>query len=202
MAAVKRKEQLARTRAALLDAAMMSLVENGYARTTTQKIQERTGVSRGALLHHFGSKAELLVASVHHIAELRLESIRKVAMSASESPDPLRQVVNAIVDAQSGPPFQAAMELWTAARTDPVLLAELEPAERRLGQALRALFDQHSTFDDPRQARVAFESLLAILRGVEVTRPMRRDGELNARIIDFWFDAAITWPRPATPTRP
>src|SRR6187402_1697681 len=56
------------TRRALLDAAVESLIEVGFARTTTLEVQRRANVSRGALLHHFPSKAELLVAAVDHLA--------------------------------------------------------------------------------------------------------------------------------------
>ena len=54
------------TIAALLDATVRCLVTHGYAGTTTQRIQDEAGVSRGALLHHFASKSELLVAAIHH----------------------------------------------------------------------------------------------------------------------------------------
>ena len=39
------------------------------------------------------------------------------------------------------PPFWAAMELWTAARTDPDLRAALRTEERRLRAAIRAVAD-------------------------------------------------------------
>ncbi|OUZ12407.1 TetR family transcriptional regulator [Aeromicrobium sp. PE09-221] len=191
MAAVTRKEQLARTRAALLDAAMMSLVEHGYAGTTTQRIQDRCGVSRGALLHHFGSKAELFVAAIHHIADIRLAAIQQVAEEVDGSDDALRRVVDAIVEAQSGPPFQAAMELWTAARTDPDLLAALQPAERKLGAALRGVFDRYSAFDSSEDSWVAFESLMAMLRGIEVTRVFRPDRSGARKIVDHWFESML-----------
>ena len=40
------------------------------------------------------------------------------------------------------PPFWAAMELWTAARTDPDLRAALRSEERRLRTAIRAVADE------------------------------------------------------------
>src|ERR1700712_5987306 len=64
------------TRRALLDAAVESLIEVGFARTTTLEVQRRAKVSRGALLHHFPSKAELLVAAVDHLAEMRAAELR------------------------------------------------------------------------------------------------------------------------------
>lgn len=185
VATMTRKEQREQTRQRLLDAAMMSLVEHGYAGTTTQRVQERTGVSRGALLHHFGSKAELFAAAVHHIADLRIAQIRTVAQAADQPG--LRALVLAIHDAMSGPAFLAAMELWTASRTDPELREALLPAERRLGQALREEFEGVAGITDPELARTTFESLLALLRGLELGRIMRPDDALAASIIDQWL---------------
>src|SRR5438128_4428078 len=67
------------TRRALLDAAVESLIEVGFARTTTLEVQRRANVSRGALLHHFPSKAELLVAAVDHLAEMRAREMKAFA---------------------------------------------------------------------------------------------------------------------------
>lgn len=67
------------TRRALLDAAVQSLIEVGFARTTTLEVQRRADVSRGALLHHFPSKAELLVAAVDHLAEMRAREMKAFA---------------------------------------------------------------------------------------------------------------------------
>ena len=67
------------TRRALLDATVESLIEVGFARTTTLEVQRRADVSRGALLHHFPSKAELLVAAVDHLAEKRAAEMKQLA---------------------------------------------------------------------------------------------------------------------------
>lgn len=184
---VTRKQQRERTREVLLDAAMMSLVEYGYSGTTTQRVQERADVSRGALLHHFGSKAELFVAATQHIADRRLARIREIAAVAQGQPDARRQVVRAMRDSMAGAPFLAAMELWTASRTDPVLHAALLPAERQLGAALREVFDQYVPIEDPELARVRFESLLALVRGLELARIMRQDATLADRVIEQWL---------------
>src|SRR5512140_1920296 len=72
------------TRRALLDAAVESLIEVGFARTTTLEVQRRADASRGALLHHFPSKTELLVAAVDHLAEMRA---RELKMLAAALPD-------------------------------------------------------------------------------------------------------------------
>lgn len=182
-----RKEQRARTREALLQATIRSLVAHGYAGTTTQRIQDEAGVSRGALLHHFSSKSDLLVAAIHQIADERLARFTDLASGLDHGPDALRQVVGAVRTAMAGPAFQAAIELWAAARTDEQLRAALLPAERQLGAELRTLFEQHSGIEDPAAARTAFESLMAVVRGLELTRIMRPDDELADRVVEQWL---------------
>ncbi len=44
------------TRGAILDAALACFVESGYEQTTIARIRERSGVSNGALFHHFPTK--------------------------------------------------------------------------------------------------------------------------------------------------
>lgn len=187
MSGLTRKEQWARTRETLLDATMRCLVSHGYAGTTTQRIQDEAGVSRGALLHHFGSKSELLVAAIHHIADLRLRQFTGLVADLDDGPDALEQMVAAIRSVMTGPPFQAAIELWTASRTNEHLREALLPAERRLGRALREIFDEHAGIEDPDLARTAFESLMALVRGLELTRLMRDDQSLADKVMRDWL---------------
>src|SRR3954447_12750425 len=86
-ARVPRTQQQRRdeTRRALLDAAVESLIEVGFARTTTLEVQRRADVSRGALLHHFPSKTELLVAAIAHLAEMRARELKQLAAQLPES---------------------------------------------------------------------------------------------------------------------
>src|SRR5699024_6725613 len=164
------------------------LVTHGYAGTTTQRIQDEAGVSRGALLHHFGAKSELLVAAIHHIADIRLRNLTELMADLGEGPQALEQMVRAVRSAMAGPPYQAAIELWVASRTDPQLRAALLPAERELGSTLYEIFEEHAGIADPETARTALESLRALVRGLELTRPMRTDQKQADRVIDEWLD--------------
>lgn len=182
-----RKEQRARTHERLLDATIHSLVTYGYAGTTTQKIQDGAGVSRGALLHHFSSKQELLVAAIHHIADLRVREFSEQVAGLDGSPEALPQMVAAFTSVMSGPPFQAGIELWSASRTDTELRDALLPAERKLGLTMRERFNEHSGIEDPEAAKIAFESLMALLRGLELTSIMRPDQTIADRVVGEWL---------------
>jgi AcrR family transcriptional regulator len=181
-----RAQQREQTRRLLLDTAVDCLVDYGYVGTTVQRVQDRAGVSRGAVQHHFASKSDLLVAALHHIADVRMEGVR-AALAESSPEEGLRPVVDAIRATMSGPPFVAALELWMIARTDDELRAALLPAERNLGRALRELFDQALGRDAP-EARVAFDSLMVVMRGLAVTSVLRDDEARADAVLDYWVE--------------
>jgi AcrR family transcriptional regulator len=185
-----RAEQKERTRTLLLDAAIDCLLQDGYARTTTQRIQDRAGVSRGALLHHFQRKSDLLTAALHRVADQQVTALRAVVDSEDPSPEAFRRTVLAIRGAMSGPAFQAALELWLAARTSEELRASLLPAERRLGAEVRAIL-QPSLGTDRDEAELEVRSLLALLRGLEVTRTIKDDPALADTILERWIDRSL-----------
>ncbi len=132
------------TRGAILDAAVACLVEQGFARTSTLEVQKRAKVSRGALLHHFPAKAELLTATIEHLAELRGRELKERAASLPLGRARQDAVLDLLWECFSGPLFQVAMELRAAARTDAELRQALTAAELgvrdRIGHQAKALF--------------------------------------------------------------
>ena len=53
-----------RTRTTILNAAIDCFYELGSAPTTTERIAQQAGVSRGAMLHHFHTRRDLLQAAI------------------------------------------------------------------------------------------------------------------------------------------
>ena len=140
-----RSERTADSRLLILDAAVACLVEDGYAGASTLAVQARAGVSRGRLLHHFPSRAELLVAAAEHLSTTLLAEVQQRAEALMADQPTGRERVDRAIDLMwatfQEPPFWAAMELWTAARTDPDLRAGLRTEERRLRASIRAVAD-------------------------------------------------------------
>ena len=125
-------ERSATTRALLLDATIDCLVEFGYAGTSTTLIAARAAVSRGAQLHHFPSKAALVAQAVERLAERRLAELRRQTDRLPRRQGRPRAALDLLWSNQSGPLFEAALELWGAARTDPELREKLLPVEERV----------------------------------------------------------------------
>ncbi len=175
------------TRKALLDAAVESLIDVGFARTTTLEVQRRADVSRGALLHHFPSKAELLVAAVDHLAEMRARELKALASQLPEGRARTDAVIGLLWQCFSGAFFQVAMELRTAARTDPELRPVLQSAERALRDRIfaqaRTLFGK-DVADHPGVER-ALDLTLQLMIGSAMTQVLHKDQRLDD-LIDDW----------------
>lgn len=129
-------ERSAATRARLLDATVECIVSVGYRDTSTTLIVERAGVSRGAQVHHFPSKAALVAEAVDHLAARRLEELRVEAARLPEGEARPRAALDLLWSMHSGPLFDAAAELWVAARTDAQLRETLVPVEARVSASV------------------------------------------------------------------
>src|SRR3954469_4257520 len=126
-------ERSAATREALLDATIASLVEDGYANTTTARVSERAGLSRGAHLHHFQTRDTLLAAAADHLTRRRGEHLSAAVDALPPSgPDRVAQGLDLIFNSYNNPLYQATLDLWTHGRTDADLRGHLVPIERRL----------------------------------------------------------------------
>src|SRR5437588_11535114 len=137
-------ERSATTREALLDATIACLVQDGYANTTTSRVAERAGVSRGAHLHHFQTRNALVAAAMERLAERRGAQLLEAAERLPGGRERLVGGLDLLWSGYASPLYQAALDLWTHARTDPELRERLAPIERALDrqtlQVTRRLF--------------------------------------------------------------
>jgi len=132
-------------RAKLLDATIECLVEFGYAGLSTARIADKAGATRGAQIHHFGSKADLVAAAVKHLAARRAQEALTQISRFDLSEDLIGQLLDLLWDLHQGPVFVATVELWVAARTDP----ELAPLLDDLGPAMMNNVIDAFTVRDP-----------------------------------------------------
>ncbi|MEM8817533.1 MAG: TetR/AcrR family transcriptional regulator [Pseudomonadota bacterium] len=123
-------QKSAATRDQILSAAVRCIVELGYSRTTTMKIAERAGLSRGATLHHFPSKLDIIRAAVDYLHERRLRAFRTSVTSIPQGTDRIKAATEAYWAHATHPIFVAFFELSVAARTDEDLRKILQPAQK------------------------------------------------------------------------
>ncbi len=181
----ERREQTRRT---VLEATVASLIELGYAKTTTLEVQKRAGVSRGALLHHFPSKAELLTATIRYLAKLRGRELEERAASLPSGGARIDAVIDLLWESFSGPLFYVAMELRNASRTDSGLRAVLTEVELDVHQ--RIIDQSRRLFGEPVASAPKFvcamDMTLQIMIGAAMSNILHRDDERAKALIAAW----------------
>lgn len=204
--ALRRTQQERReeTRRALLDATVASLLEVGYARTTTLEVQKRAGVSRGALLHHFPSKAQLLAAAIEHVVELRGAELKRRLAAMPAGGARAGAALDLLWDVYADPHIQVSIELWAASRTDAELHAALIGQERAFGRTMRSICRQ--IFGDGAVSAPGFDEsvdvTLQLLRGAALTSIMRPDARQFARLREVWGFVLSRWLGPTVAPAP
>ncbi len=108
----------ARTRERLLKATIECLYELGYDRTSTVLVTKRAGVSRGAMLHQFPSKADLMMATSEYIRGLRRAAHNEALQGIDDPLEKLRRMVDISWSELSQPSGVARIEILLASRSD------------------------------------------------------------------------------------
>jgi len=128
------------TRAKLLDATIQSILEVGYAQTTTRGVAELAGVSAGAQAYHFPRRVDLVVAAAQELVERRLELAREGAEQISGPPRRrLTRLLDLMWEDFSSSIFAVFVKLWVAAADEPELYQALVAGERRIAREVTEL---------------------------------------------------------------
>ncbi|WP_238342933.1 TetR/AcrR family transcriptional regulator [Nocardioides cynanchi] len=174
-------------RARLIDATIECLVERGFGGTSTTLVSELAGVSRGAQLHHFPTKNDLVVAAVAHLTEVRGAELATAAAAVPDGPQRTRAVLRMLGDHFASPVFTAALELWVAARTDPALLEAVAPLELRIGRETHRMTVDLLGADETRPGvRELVQATLDLVRGLGLAATITDDTRRRNRILDQW----------------
>jgi len=180
-------ERSAETQGRLLRATVASLVEVGYAETTTLEVGRRAGLPRGTQLHHYPNKADLLVAAVEYLADERMQKIHDELgpLLKGESRDRVELVFDVLWSSFTGPLFWAALELVVGSRTDVELRAKFHAMERRVtGRILAAI--ETLTGGTSEEAKAAFALTLYVMNGMAIERITSPDDRPRRRLMEYW----------------
>lgn len=128
----------ASTRLQVLEATLRCFSKLGYFHTTTPAIAEEAGLSRGAMLHHFPSRMDVVRAAVEHLHAKRLKAFRAAVNGLPSGENRAHAALRAHWEQLRHPLYSVFIELYVAARTDPDLADILAPAETAFVRELRA----------------------------------------------------------------
>ncbi len=99
----RQSERREATRGALVAAARDCFVEQGFDATSTDAVLARAGVSKGALYHHFASKAELMAAVFETVSRETVAAAQEAAAGARSARAALGRVLKAWLRAVLAP---------------------------------------------------------------------------------------------------
>lgn len=173
----------------LLDATIECLVERGYAGTTTSEIVRRAGVSRGAQVHHFPTKAELVRSAVRHLAAKRDQELRREFDRLGASGDRVSTAIDLLWSGYAGPLFTAVLEMIVAARTDGELAEVFATLQLDVQRSIENFCRE--TFGPEVVRRRGFRDGLAltinVMHGLALSRMAAGDsGDEQDRLIRTW----------------
>lgn len=130
-------ERTAAMRKRLIEAAIDCLTKLGYGATTLQVVTDTAGASRGAILHHFPNKVDLMIAVAEYAAEKQNRQVSRLLANTQPGMDRYLAITMATWDAMQRPPAIALLEIMMGSRSDaelgarfPAVIEALEKYQR------------------------------------------------------------------------
>jgi AcrR family transcriptional regulator len=192
-------ERSAATCERLLDATIACLVERGYKATSLPEICRRAGVSRGAQLHHYATKEELVAAAVDHLFARRLRELETRLSRHAGSALDLPKIASMLWSVYTGDTFYAWLELVVAARTNATLRRYMAGVDARFAERAERLTRAVLLPHVGDQAEVAARTrlILAIFDGLATHAILTEDPSLPRRALRIAADAGLFAPKGA-----
>jgi AcrR family transcriptional regulator len=170
------------TRRKVIDAAVQSILENGYYQTSSNKIAKAAGVTWGTLQHQFGTR-EALMLEVLNDEWARTQETIAVAQARGETLEERLDATMAILSRHYGSAtYLALLEILLDLTQDPNTSAETRKAAlahgQRLSRAWQPLFKQAlgEAAEDKELVRYAFKALRGYLIGDSISSRLTRAG--------------------------
>lgn len=125
---VQRRSQAERreeTSTKAIDAAIACVYRDGYSATTTISVAAEAGISRGALLHHFPTKVDLILAVALEVVRRSQDKRRKIIVARPRGLQRFAAITDASWATLQEPEAMTLLEILMASRGDPELASRL-----------------------------------------------------------------------------
>ncbi|SNR48123.1 transcriptional regulator, TetR family [Haloechinothrix alba] len=145
-------ERSATTRRALLEATIDCLVEDGYVNLTTTKVAARAEVSRGAQVHHFPTRATLVIEAIQYLIGQVSQSLFNEIEQLPVGSDRADRALDLLWNTFRGRLFQAALQISVAGPGDPEIEDKLSVLNQVTADLIRGsvplLFPEEASHPD------------------------------------------------------
>lgn len=185
--AAPKQDRSRATRLRLLETTIRCLAAHGWEASTVGLIAAESGISRGAVQHHFRTREALILGALEHMFAERAAQLDALPEPRGAGPQRTQAVVAGLVDVIGGELFRAALQVWTVAAADPELRAAVVPLERHFARGVhrRAVRLLGADDADPAQ-RTLVQATLDLARGLALADVLTDDSRRRARIVRAW----------------
>jgi len=176
------------TRKLLIDAASKLIRKNGFGGLRTIEVAKLAGVSRGALLHHFPSKHDLVVEVLTYVNEMTLAQSTRRALMARSSGDPIGEIIEDAKDYFFGDHFFIGLAIAMSDESTRRLRRETSQFTRQTRFSVEAAWlDTLISSGIPKQlAGDVLALTLSVVRGFSVRTLLENDPEQFTRLMSVW----------------
>jgi AcrR family transcriptional regulator len=177
-------ERSANTRTLVLDAAIKVLHQHGYAATTTILVAEEAGVSRGAMVHQFNTKADLMTFVVQSVYEQEIAHYEEVLSGIATPRERLLAFPEIVWEVFSRPSGLAVLEILQSSRSDPELAEKLAPIQQQIEEDAQLQSRRLTKTGKGRHTSLALMRLVVwSLRGLSIAQVLASDPDEIVRAV-------------------
>jgi len=185
-------ERSAATQAKILEAAKNLIAKQGLAHTSTQDIARQAQVSRGAMLHHFPSRASLIQATYAEMLRQESELLRDFARTLQPGQNRLKALTEYIWERYQSGIFQVSMDYIAGARVDADELSYVSAESRKFNDALNDVWNvELEAFGCNAETRqLMMNEFMCLVRGMAFQSQWRNDPNYFQNMLQNWLGRA------------
>lgn len=186
VAAKPRRTQAERsdeTRARLLEATIRCLHEHGYAATTTLLVAQVAELSRGAILHQFPTKVDLMLFVVRAVYDRETAEYGARMRHIRDPRERVLAMIDVAWEVLSRPSGVAVLEVLQGSRSDRELAERLLPLQNTIENESFAWAERHADqLLGPTHTRPLLRLIVWTIRGLSVAKTLDREADLDRAI--------------------
>lgn len=170
-------EKSAETRRLMIMAAIAGIRESGIHRLTLRDVANRTGLSRGALQHHFDKRDMLIFAVLDYAVDQIFAAFEfVVAMRSAPLEARISHLIDALWAAYRSDEYLAIYEIWVGCRAEPQLAPQINAYYKRIILAQERHWSKTFASDCRVQENLSLSRRLVLgaLRGFAIQTVMDR----------------------------
>lgn len=185
------EQKSSKMRESILEAALDCMAEYGYASTTHNLVCQKAKISRGALLHHYPTTQDLMVAVIDYAFYKHMKIFSQTVGRLTDEDRKDRNTAIAIDWQQcQSREMMVYMEIRSASRTNPELRAIFLPRARHHDlvwkEELLKVFPEWR--NDMRKLDLSRRLARSIIEGLVMSRELSRDTEAEWTLLTFTAD--------------